>query len=138
MVYWVMTVTLTIRLTQLYPLMPTCQDTITTRVLPYWMVTPVTVSRDKGIPINRISWLKSKITDVGMDFSLLNNKLTGTIDYFYRKRTGLLGAKNDVIVPVEIGYFLPQENANSDAQYGEEISLNYDSKIGRCKLQCRW
>jgi len=90
----------------------------------------ITLSRDKGIPINRISWLKSKITDVGMDFSLLNNKLTGTIDYFYRKRTGLLGTKNDVIVPIEIGYSLPQENANSDAQYGEEIALNYSNKIG--------
>ncbi|MDR6943103.1 SusC/RagA family TonB-linked outer membrane protein [Mucilaginibacter pocheonensis] len=90
----------------------------------------VTVSRDKGIPVTRISWLKSKITDVGMDFSLLNNKLTGSFDYFYRKRTGLLGTKNDVIVPIEIGYSLPQENANSDAQYGEEIALNYASKIG--------
>jgi TonB-linked SusC/RagA family outer membrane protein len=90
----------------------------------------VTVSRDKGVPVTRISWLKSKITDVGADFSLLNNKLTGSVDYFYRKRTGLLGTKNDVIVPIEIGYTLPQENASSDAQYGEEIALNYASKIG--------
>lgn len=91
----------------------------------------VTVSRDKGVPITRISWAKSKITDVGMDFTMLRGRLSGTFDYFYRKRTGLLGNKNDVIVPIEIGYSLPQENINSDAQYGEEMSLAYTSKIGQ-------
>ena len=90
----------------------------------------VIVSRDKGIPTDRVSWSKSKITDVGMDFTLLNGRLTGTIDYFYRKRTGLVGPKNDVVVPVELGYTLPPENTNSDAQYGEELSLNYNGRIG--------
>lgn len=91
---------------------------------------PVIVSRDKGIPTTNISWLKSKITDIGVDFSLFRGRLTGTFDYFYRKRTGLLGNKNDVIVPIEIGYSLPQQNINSDAQYGEEMSLAYNGKIG--------
>ncbi|MDB5013224.1 MAG: putative TonB dependent receptor outer membrane protein, partial [Daejeonella sp.] len=91
--------------------------------------TTVTVSRDKGIPVDRISWLKSKIIDVGADFTLFNNKLSGTIDYFYRTRTGLLGQRSDVLIPQEIGYSLPNENINSDAQYGEELSLNYSSKV---------
>jgi TonB-linked SusC/RagA family outer membrane protein len=91
----------------------------------------VVVSRDKGVPINRISWLKSKTTDIGADFSMLNNRLTGTVDYFYRKRTGLLGQRTDLIVPIEIGYTLPSENVNSDAQYGQEISLSYADKIGQ-------
>ncbi|AXY75040.1 TonB-dependent receptor [Paraflavitalea soli] len=90
----------------------------------------VTVSREKGIPTTNISWLKSTITDIGLDFSLLDGKLSGTIDYFYRKRTGLLGSKYDVIVPVEIGYNLPAENINSDAQQGGEISLAYSGKAG--------
>ena len=34
----------------------------------------IPASRDKGVPVNTISWLKSKITDVGMDFTLLNGK----------------------------------------------------------------
>jgi TonB-linked SusC/RagA family outer membrane protein len=90
----------------------------------------IIVSRDKGIPVTRISWLRSKITNIGLDFTLFNNKLSGSVEYFYRKRTGLLGNRNDVIVPFEIGYSLPQENARSDAQYGEEISLSYNSNIG--------
>ncbi len=92
--------------------------------------TPITVSRDKGIPTTNITWLTSKITDIGLDFGLLRGKLTGTVDYFYRKRSGLLGSKNDVIVPIEIGYNLPLENINTDAQYGGEASLAYNSKIG--------
>ncbi len=91
----------------------------------------VTVSRDKGVPTTRISWSTSKITDIGMDFSLLNGKLTGTLDWFYRKRSGLVGSKNDVLVPVELGYGLPQENINSDAQYGEELSLTYNGRAGK-------
>jgi TonB-linked SusC/RagA family outer membrane protein len=90
----------------------------------------VTVSRDKGIPITNISWLKSKITDVGLDFTMLKGKLSGSLDYFYRKRTGLLGSKNDVIAPIEIGYALPPQNINSDAQFGGEASLTYTNKVG--------
>jgi TonB-linked SusC/RagA family outer membrane protein len=92
---------------------------------------PITVSRDKGVPVTNISWLKSRITDIGLDALFLNGKLNATFDYFYRKRTGLLGSKTDVIVPQEIGYTLPQENVNSDAQYGGEMSLGYNSHIGR-------
>jgi TonB-linked SusC/RagA family outer membrane protein len=93
----------------------------------------VIVSRDKGVPVNRISWLKSKITNIGMDFSLFNNKLTGTIEYFYRKRSGLLGSRNDIVIPIELGYALPQENVNTDAQYGQDISLAYTSSIGNVR-----
>ncbi|TWI86391.1 SusC/RagA family TonB-linked outer membrane protein [Chitinophaga japonensis] len=92
---------------------------------------PIVGSRDRGVPITNISWLKSKMTDVGMDFSLMNGKITGTFDYFYRKRTGLRGRKTDVLVPNEIGYALPDENINSDAQYGEEFSLAYNGSIGK-------
>lgn len=91
----------------------------------------VTVARDKGIPTTNITWLKSRITDVGLDFTLFKGKLTGSFDYFYRKRTGVLGSKNDVLIPVELGYVLPQENINSDAQYGGEFSLGYNGRIGR-------
>lgn len=91
----------------------------------------VTVARDKGVPTTNITWLKSYLTDIGMDFSFLRGKLTGTFDYFYRKRTGLLGGKNDVLIPLELGYVLPQENINSDAQYGGEFSLGYNGKLGR-------
>lgn len=86
--------------------------------------------RNSGIIIDNVSWFKSSIADVGVDFGMFNHKLNGTIDYFYRKRTGLLGTKYDILLPSEIGYGLPQENVNSDARYGGEMSLNYRDRIG--------
>ena len=91
----------------------------------------VPTSRDKGIPITNVTWLKSKIADVGMDFGLLNGKLSGTFDWFQRKRTGLLGNKNDVVLPDEVGYRLAQQNVNSDEQFGVEGSLAYFGKAGQ-------
>lgn len=88
-------------------------------------------SRDRGVPITSITWFTSKITDIGADYSLINGKLSGSVDYFYRKRDGLRGNKYDVLVPSEIGYSLPDENVNSDAVMGAETSLNYDGNVGK-------
>lgn len=91
---------------------------------------PVIASRDKGQPITNISWFKSKITDIGADFYLFDSKLSGSVDYFYRKRTGLRGRKYDILIPNELGYGLPDENVNSDAQYGIEGALSYSTNFG--------
>lgn len=88
-------------------------------------------SRDRGVPITSISWFTSKITDIGADYSLMNGKLSGSVDYFYRKRSGLPAIKYDVLTPSEIGYSLPKENLNSDAVMGAETSINYDDNIGK-------
>tara|TARA_Y100000815_G_scaffold275662_1_gene315712 strand:- start:5386 stop:8550 length:3165 start_codon:yes stop_codon:yes gene_type:complete len=90
----------------------------------------VIAARDKGQPVNNISWFESKITDIGADFYLFDSKLSGTVDYFYRKRTGLRGQKFDVLTPDELGYKPPEENTESDAVYGFEGSLSYADNIG--------
>lgn len=41
-----------------------------------------------------------------------------------------MGNKYDVLIPDELGYGLPQENVNSDAQMGGEFSLSYTNKVG--------
>jgi len=87
-------------------------------------------SRDRGVPITSISWFTSKITDIGADYSIMSGKINGSVDYFYRKRSGLPANKYDVLVPSELGYSLPKENLNSDAVMGAEASINYDGKVG--------
>lgn len=87
-------------------------------------------SVNRGEPIKNISWYKSKITDIGADFSLFNGQLRGTVDYFYRLRSGLRGRKYDILLPNELGYGLPDENVNSESQTGVEGSLAYSGKIG--------
>ena len=89
----------------------------------------ITGARDRGVPITSISWFTSKITDIGADYSFYNGKLSGSVDYFYRKREGLRGQKYDVLIPNEVGYDLPDENVNSDAIIGAETSIAYDGKF---------
>lgn len=89
----------------------------------------ITGARDKGIPVDNISWFTSNIANIGADFSLAGGRLNGTMDYFYRKRSGLKGRKYDVLVPAELGYSLPDENVNSDANMGAELFLSYDGEI---------
>ncbi len=44
---------------------------------------------DYGNPTLR--WEKTAITNVGLDFSLFNNHLFGSVDYYYKKSTDVLG-----------------------------------------------
>ncbi|WP_245576570.1 SusC/RagA family TonB-linked outer membrane protein [Flexithrix dorotheae] len=84
-------------------------------------------SRDRGKPVDNISWFTSTIIDFGVDFAMLDSKVSGTLDYFDRTRTGLRGFKYDVVLPAELGYTLPEENLNSDSQFGYEATLAYSS-----------
>ncbi|MFO8000861.1 MAG: TonB-dependent receptor [Marinilabilia sp.] len=87
-------------------------------------------ARDRGIPVTSISWFTSKTTDIGADFSFMNGRINGTMDYFYRKREGLPASKYDILVPSELGYSLPQENLNSDATVGGEMMVSFDAEAG--------
>ncbi|MBD1260559.1 TonB-dependent receptor [Maribacter polysiphoniae] len=95
---------------------------------------PIVGARDKGQIVDNISWFKSKITDIGFDFSLFNGKISGSYDYFYRLRTGLRGRKYDILIPNELGYGLPDENVNSDAQSGFEGAITYTNSFGDFNL----
>ncbi len=90
----------------------------------------VTGIEPRGVPVTSLSWIHSRITNLGIDFSFLNRKLSGSLEGFYRKRTGLPGYRNDVILPVEINVDLPPENLGADANMGLEASLNYKQTFG--------
>lgn len=95
---------------------------------------PVVSARDKGQVVNNLTWFKSKITDIGFDFALFDGKITGSYDWFYRLRTGLRGFKYDILIPSELGYSLPDENVNSDAQSGFEGAISYNESFGDFNL----
>ncbi|WP_225975141.1 SusC/RagA family TonB-linked outer membrane protein [Anseongella ginsenosidimutans] len=84
----------------------------------------------RGLPVNTLSWIKARIFDVGIDASFLNSRLTVTVDYFQRKRTGLPAARYDILIPSEVGFGLPNENLNSDAHKGYDASVIWNDKAG--------
>lgn len=84
----------------------------------------------RGLPIVNLSWVMNRTINLGVDFALLNNKITGQIDVFQRKRTGLPFGRYDVLIPTEVGYTLPNENLNKDVTKGIEGIVNYNTRFG--------
>lgn len=90
-------------------------------------------SAPRGLPVTTLSWIEAKIFDVGIDFGFLNNRLTGQLDYFRRKRDGLPASRYDILLPTEVGFGLPQENLNSDMTQGFEMILRWSDFISDFK-----
>jgi len=91
---------------------------------------PVVSLTPRDRPESDISWLRSKMANIGIDFGLWNGRLSGTVEGFYRERDGLLAERFDVLVPVEADVTVGRENLNSDANIGMEGSLEYTGTVG--------
>lgn len=91
--------------------------------------------RPRGLPVRNLSWVTNKTTNIGLDISLLDYKLTGSFDIFERRRSGLPAARYDVKLPSEVGYGLPNENLESDAHRGIEGLISYSDNIGEFKYK---
>lgn len=75
-----------------------------------------------NIPNPNLSWEQTASTDIGVDFGLLNNRLTGTID-LYSKRTSKLLFNE--YVPTSSGFNSELINAGSVGNKGIDIGLDY-------------
>lgn len=83
-----------------------------------------------GISNPNITWYTSKTLNLGVDFVGWKGLLGITAEYFRRKRDGLLAYRNGGI-PTVVGAALPQENLNSDMNYGYEVELSHNNNIGQ-------
>ncbi len=74
-----------------------------------------------------ITWEKTRITDVGIDFSLWNSRLTGTVDYFYKYTSDILSSveKTDIL-----GNSVGNTNVGAVSNKGIEVNLTYNGRIG--------
>ncbi|RXK50804.1 SusC/RagA family TonB-linked outer membrane protein [Aquirufa rosea] len=74
------------------------------------------------LPNPSLTWEKSASANVGIDFALLKNKLTGTVDYYQRKTSNLLF---DRPVSSTTGFSSRTENVGAVENSGIELTLNY-------------
>lgn len=79
-------------------------------------ISPSTV---KGNP--NITWEKNGNFNTGIEFSLFNYRLTGEIDYYFRKTTGMLYSKP---LAASTGYSNIYENFGNMTNQGIELQLN--------------
>ena len=76
----------------------------------------------KGLANPDLTWEKLKIYNVGVDASFWKGLLYGSLDVFYRKRTGIPGTRL-VTLPSTFGATLPEENLNSTSTRGFELTV---------------
>jgi len=75
-----------------------------------------------------LTWETGKVTDFGVDFGFLKNRLNGTIDYFNRETVDIL---IDLPAPgVHGNASIPKQNSATMTNRGLELSLNWTDKIG--------
>jgi TonB-linked SusC/RagA family outer membrane protein len=75
-----------------------------------------------NIPNPKLSWESTASTDLGLDLGFLNNRLTGTIDLYYKRTSNLLF---NSFIPTSSGYNSELINAGKVENKGLEIGLNF-------------
>lgn len=86
---------------------------------------------EKSFGNSGLSWEKSAKQNYGIDFSLFDQKLSGSIDYFYEKRTDILAkASTD---PAIHAMNLPVLNLGIVSNKGVELNLKWNHKIDKIR-----
>lgn len=86
--------------------------------------------REGSLGNDNVTWEIAKKANIGLDFTLFNTNLTGTVDVFLEKRDNILVVRQDV--PTQTGLLralLPAQNEGKVTNRGFEVTLNYNGKI---------
>ncbi len=80
-----------------------------------------------------LTWEKTYMADVGVDFSLLGNRLAGSIDFYNKDTKGILIS---LPAPLEHGTsIVPNQNAGEVNNKGVEFDINWYDRIGKVGYQ---
>jgi len=75
----------------------------------------------QSMPNSSLSWETTQQINIGLDFSLLNNRLRGSVDWYTQKTDELLMSRN---LPIVSGFNSVLENIGKTKNTGIEIGLN--------------
>ena len=78
-----------------------------------------------------LTWEKIKTTNIGLDVAALNNRLTGSFDYFIRKTEDMMGP--GIELPAALGTNVPPTNNTDMKTYGWELQIGWRDQIGDFK-----
>lgn len=74
-----------------------------------------------------LTWESTAVTNFGVDFGVLNNRLTGTAEYFYKKTSDIL-----IGLPAPLVHgnsSIPIQNSAEVVNKGFELTFNWQDKI---------
>lgn len=75
-------------------------------------------------PNPNISWAKLSVYDIGFEFGLLDNRLSGEFDYYYKKKEHILRSRIRTI-PGTFGASLSDENYAAQKWNGVDITMKW-------------
>ncbi|MEG1648495.1 MAG: TonB-dependent receptor [Rikenellaceae bacterium] len=81
-----------------------------------------------AIANTNVTWESTNITNVGLDFGVLKNRLTGTIEFFNKMTDGIL-----ISLPAPMVHgnaSIPKTNAAQVTNRGLELQLNWNDNVG--------
>lgn len=77
----------------------------------------------------QLTWESTYVTNVGIDYGFLNNRLTGSFEWFNRDTKGILIS---LPVPLEHGTSsVPNQNASEVNNRGFDFDINWSDKISK-------
>lgn len=77
--------------------------------------------RPTQIPNPNLTWEKTAQFNVGLEFALINDRITGEFDFYDKNTTDLL---LNVPVPATSGFLIQRQNIGRMQNYGVEIVIN--------------
>ncbi len=76
-----------------------------------------------------LSWEKTYMTNIGLDYALFNNRLNGSIEIYNKDTKGILIS---LPAPLEHGTsVVPNQNAGEVNNKGFEMDINWNDRIGK-------
>ena len=74
-----------------------------------------------------LTWEKVRNWNVGIDWGLLKNRLTGSFDYYTRYTIDMMGAPEEL--PSILGYSAPRTNNTNLKTYGWELEIAWQDRL---------
>ena len=96
-----------------------------------WLIGGVrpTTSGVPGLVSSTLTWEKIYNTNIGFDFGLLNNRLTGSFEYFIRRTKGMVGPPAEI--GAALGTTLPNTNNAELENKGWDLNISWRDRIGQ-------
>ncbi|WP_432328172.1 SusC/RagA family TonB-linked outer membrane protein [Mucilaginibacter sp. P25] len=85
----------------------------------YYSGVPYNVINSPGNP--ELRWEKVRITNIGLDFALKNNVISGSIEYYLKKGIDLFGSSP---LPPSTGFIVFYGNSANTSGHGFDLSIN--------------
>ncbi len=80
-----------------------------------------------GLVANSLTWEKNRTWDIGLDWGLFNNRLTGSFDYYQRKTMDMVGPGQSL--PNVLGATVPNVNSLDMTSKGWEVTISWRDRI---------